>query len=75
MLTGTVRSQKDGDEIVQGNNNIFYNTGSSTSQYGVKFIVSKKWKNYIMEFISYLDRLAVLKFLITYTKFSTNVQV
>lgn len=68
---GTVR--RDGEEIVDRNNDIFYYTANSTSQHGVGFLVAKKWKNNIKEYISYSDRLAVLKIHITNKKSFTIV--
>ncbi|XP_050561583.1 uncharacterized protein LOC126912619 [Spodoptera frugiperda] len=74
-IIGLAEVRREGEKILEREDSIFYHMGESSSQYGVGFLIHKKWKNNIIEFISYSDRIALLKFKIDHTKTLTIIQV
>ncbi|KAG7307560.1 hypothetical protein JYU34_007776 [Plutella xylostella] len=73
-IVGLSEIRRIGEETTERDNCIFYHYGTISGLYGVGFMVSKKWKNNILEFIGYSDRIAVLKFQISQKHTLTLIQ-
>jgi endonuclease/exonuclease/phosphatase family metal-dependent hydrolase len=73
-ILGLSEVRRDGEDIVERENTIFFYCGNSSGQSGVGFLVHKKWKDNILEFTSYSDRIAVLKFKLSEKQTITVVQ-
>lgn len=74
-IIGLSEIRREGEDTLERNSSVFSYFGKTSGSYGVGFLVSKKWKDNILEFKSYSERVAVLKFKITHNKFLTLVQI
>jgi exonuclease III len=59
-ILGICEIRRNGEEIQEHLNYIFYYKGQTSGKYGVGFIVKKKWKKNIIEFIGISERIAIL---------------
>lgn len=59
-VIGLSELKRDGEEIIEGNSFILYFNGSTKNSCSVGFLVNKKWKDQISEFIGISERVAVL---------------
>ncbi|PZC78256.1 hypothetical protein B5X24_HaOG202328 [Helicoverpa armigera] len=73
-IIGLSEVRRDGELTEERDDNIFFHVGTDNGLHGVGFLVSKKWKNNIIEFRGYSERVAVIKFRLTNTKTLTLVQ-
>ncbi|PZC76173.1 hypothetical protein B5X24_HaOG204917 [Helicoverpa armigera] len=73
-IVGLSEVRRGGEATEERDDNIFFHIGTGSGLHGVGFLVDKKWKNNIIEFRGYSERIAVLKFRLTHTKTLTLVQ-
>ena len=73
-IIGLAEVRRLGEHTVERGDFVFFHFGESSGIHGVGFMVAKKWKNNIIEFIGYSERIAVMKFRITAKKTLTLVQ-
>nr|XP_049696607.1 uncharacterized protein LOC126054557 [Helicoverpa armigera] len=73
-IVGLSELRREGEVTEERDDNIFFHIGTGSGLHGVGFLVAKKWKNNIIEFRGYSERIAVLKFRLTHTKTLTLVQ-
>lgn len=74
-IVGLSEVRRKGEVTLERENDIFYYYGETGNLYGVGFLVKKKWKNNILEFISYSERIAILKLKVHKNKTITVIQV
>ncbi|PZC87102.1 hypothetical protein B5X24_HaOG201338 [Helicoverpa armigera] len=73
-IIGLSEVRREGEKTEERSDNIFFHVGVDNGLHGVGFLVAKKWKNNIIEFRGYSERIAVLKFRLTSTKTLTLIQ-
>ncbi|CAG9133292.1 unnamed protein product [Plutella xylostella] len=73
-IIGLSEVRREGELTTETESDIFYYNGISGGQYGVGFLVAKKWKQNIEEFVGYSERIAVLKLKISQHHTATFIQ-
>ncbi|KAI5640839.1 craniofacial development protein 2-like [Phthorimaea operculella] len=73
-IVGLSEVRRKGETTLERDDNIFFHYGETSGLYGIGFLVHKKWKDNIKEFIAYSERIAVLKFRVSDKKLLTIIQ-
>lgn len=64
-ILGLSEVRRDSEKIIERTNgSLFYHIGETKGQYGVGFLINKRWKQHIQEFRGYNERLTSLSLLI-----------
>ncbi|KAI5636907.1 craniofacial development protein 2-like [Phthorimaea operculella] len=73
-IIGLSEIRREGEDILERENCILCYKGEKSGTNGVGFLIAKKWKENILEFTGYSDRVAALKFKINDSKTLTLIQ-